>query len=67
MISDQLVVVDELESLLQGHADQRSQHLGFVGTGGTHVGQLLAFQAVDGQVVGAEWIPITWPSYTSVA
>src|SRR5690606_26498535 len=48
---DQLVVVDELQRLLQRQLHRRDQSLVVVLTGGPEVGQLLAAQRVDGQVV----------------
>src|SRR5690606_5563607 len=48
---DQLVVVDELQRLLERELDRRHQALVVVLAGGTEVGQLLAPQRVDGEVV----------------
>jgi hypothetical protein len=47
----QFVVIDELQSLLQGHLNRRNQNRCFVSTGRTHVGQFLTGQAVYRQVV----------------
>ncbi|STV30817.1 Uncharacterised protein [Klebsiella pneumoniae subsp. ozaenae] len=48
----QFVVIDELQSLLQGHLNRRNQNRCFVSTRRTHVGQFLTGQAVYRQVVG---------------
>src|SRR5450830_2013744 len=50
---DQLVVGDEFHRVFQRHLHGRHQTHGFVGAGGTHVGQLLALDGVDDQVVVA--------------
>src|SRR5690606_42100320 len=47
----QLVVVDELQRLLQREADRRDQALVVVLAGGAEVGELLAAQGVDREVV----------------
>jgi hypothetical protein len=48
---DQFVIGDELDGAFQAQLDRRHQAHGFVGAGSAHVGQLLALDRVDHEVV----------------
>ena len=50
---DQLVVVDELQRLLERHADRRREQEVLVGAGGADVGELLGLERVHHQIVVA--------------
>src|SRR5471032_234052 len=50
---DQFVVGDEFDGVFQRHLNRRHQAHRFIGTRRTHVGQLLALDRVDDQVVVA--------------
>jgi hypothetical protein len=58
---DQLVVGDEFDRVFQQSAIGGTRHR-FVGAGRADVGELLALDGIDHEIVVAVWMPITMPS-----